>query len=294
LSRASSSSAVIEAAPAKLNLYLHVTGRRTDGFHLLDSLVAFTEAGDVLHAEPAADLSLALDGPFAASLAGDPENLVLRAARALLAHAHGAGAALSLTKNLPIASGIGGGSADAAATLRALARLWPAVKHADLPALAAELGADVPVCLHGTPSFMGGIGEVITPAPRLPPVGVLLVNPLIPLPTPQVFAARARLDQGFSLPAQFAEAPADAEALAGLLGVRRNDLEAPAVGLVPAIATVLEALRATPGCRLARMSGSGASCFALYDDQAVADAASAWIMARHSGWWITPTRLAVA
>lgn len=289
-----SAASVTEAAPAKLNLYLHVVGRRADGYHLLDSLVAFAEHGDELRAAPAADLSLALDGPFAAALAGEADNLVLRAARTLRDKAKGPGAALSLTKNLPVASGIGGGSADAAAALRALCRLW-AASGEGLAELALTLGADVPVCLHGAPSYMGGVGEDIAPAPALPPVGLVLINPLLPLPTPQVFAARARLNAGggFSAPARFTESPRDAEALAACLAGRRNDLEPAAIALMPQIAPVLEALAASPGCRLARMSGSGATCFAIYDDKAVADTAAAWIVRRHSGWWIKPTRLAV-
>jgi 4-diphosphocytidyl-2-C-methyl-D-erythritol kinase len=294
LSPASPTASVTEAAPAKLNLYLHVVGRRADGYHLLDSLVAFAEHGDELRAVPASDLSLALDGPFAAALTGEADNLVLRAARALRDKAKGPGAALTLTKNLPVASGIGGGSADAAAALRALRRLWAASSEG-LADLALTLGADVPVCLQGASAYMGGVGEEIAPAPALPAVGLVLINPLLPLPTPQVFAARAHQNTGagFSSPARFTNPPRTAEALATFLAGRRNDLEPAAITLMPQIATMLEALTASPGCRLARMSGSGATCFAIYDDKAVAEAAAAWIVSRHSGWWIKPTRLAV-
>jgi 4-diphosphocytidyl-2-C-methyl-D-erythritol kinase len=281
---------VVEPARAKLNLYLHVTGRRDDGYHLLDSLVAFAAAGDVLTAAPAESLSLSVDGPFAAALRDEPDNLVLRAARALAAatEAEG-GAALTLTKNLPVASGIGGGSADAAAALRALCRLWNVMPpRAVLDAIAIKLGADVPVCLDGQAAFLGGVGERRDVAPHLPPAGFVLVNPGVPLATPAVFAKRSG---AFSRIARFAEAPRDAEDLAGLLRDRRNDLTDAAVALAPAIRDVLAALQASPGCRLARMSGSGATCFGLYADRAAAMAAAA-ALERQQGWWVLPTALA--
>jgi len=284
---------VVETAPAKLNLYLHVVGRRADGYHLLDSLIAFAECGDVLRAAPAATLSLSVDGPFAAALAGESDNLVLKAARRLAEKNGEAGAAaLSLSKNLPVAAGLGGGSADAAAALKALRRLWRAgIDDATLASIASGLGADVPMCLHGTPTFVQGIGEVLVSAPKLPPAGLVLVNPRIPLPTPQVFAARRG---PFSAPAPFKEAPRDAGELARLLGTRRNDLEAAATEIVPEIAEVLAALAASPGCRLARMSGSGATCFGLYDNTVTAGTTADWLLNRHHGWWIMATRLTVS
>jgi len=282
--------ALVEAAPAKLNLYLHVVGRRADGYHLLDSLVAFTEHGDVVRATPAPRLGLRLDGPFAEGLDGGADNLALKAAAALQARTGAAGAALVLTKNLPVAAGLGGGSADAAATLRALSRLW----HADpgeaaLLEIAATLGADVPVCVRGVPAYFGGIGDELAAAPRLPPAGIVLVHPRIPLPTAQVFAARRG---PFSAPARLSEGPRDAAGLAALLARRRNDLEPAARELVPAIATVLEALGASPGCRLARMAGSGATCFGIYDNPVAAAAAVGWLGARERAWWIQATRFA--
>lgn len=274
----------LEAAPAKLNLYLHVVGKRADGYHRLDSLVVFTATGDTLRVEPADTLSLSIDGPFAAGLSAGDDNLVMKAARALGT----GGARLTLTKNLPVASGIGGGSADAAAALRLLRRHWRLdISDAQLHAIAAALGADVPVCLRAQPAFLGGIGEELTPAPPLPPVGIVLVNPGLPLPTPTVFAARSG---PFSPAARFSEAPRDAASLAALLAERRNDLEAPAIALVPAIATVLAALRATPGCRLARLSGSGATCFGLYDTPETASHAAA-ALARGPHWWVSATHL---
>lgn len=267
-----------EAAPAKLNLYLHVVGRRPDGYHLLDSLAVFADARDVVSAAAAPGLSLALIGRFGAALTAEPDNLVLRAARAL-AEACGvaADAALTLDKMLPVASGIGGGSADAAAALRALIRLWGVTpSDAALRRMALALGADVPVCLDRAPRRMGGIGEVLTPAPALPPFGLLLVNPGLAVATPAVFKARAG---GFSAPAELPSGWADAAAMATDLARLTNDLEAPAIALCPPIATVLAAIRATPGCLLARMSGSGATCFGLYRDAAAARAAAAALRA---------------
>jgi 4-diphosphocytidyl-2-C-methyl-D-erythritol kinase len=271
-----------ETAPAKINLYLHVTGRRADGYHLLDSLVTFAEVGDLLHAEPADSLSLRVDGPFAPALAGEPDNLVLRAARALAAEAGvTAGARLVLEKRLPVASGIGGGSADAAATLRVLCRLWRLTPPAAaLARLATTLGADVPVCLAGRTARMGGIGERLESAPPLPGCGVVLVNPGIAVETAEVFRAR----QGaWSESATLLPAWDDAAAMAADLAQLRNDLEPAAVTLRPVIGDVLADLAATPGCLLARMSGSGATCFALYADSAAARLAAGRI--ERPEWW---------
>jgi 4-diphosphocytidyl-2-C-methyl-D-erythritol kinase len=286
------SDSVVETAPAKLNLYLHVVGRRADGYHLLDSLIAFAECGDVLRAAPASALSLSLQGPFADALSGESDNLVLKAARRLAAEiAVSPSAALVLTKNLPVASGIGGGSADAAAALRALCRLWRVqVDASTLAGIAAGLGADVPVCLHGAPTYMQGIGEVLVPAPKLPQPGLVLINPRIPLPTPKVFAARRG---AFSEPAPFAEPPRDPAALATALAARRNDLEAAAIEIVPAVADVLAALKASPECLLARMSGSGATCFGIYDNAVAAETAARWLLERQKSWWIKATCLTV-
>lgn len=276
-------------APAKINLYLHVLGRRADGYHLLDSLVAFARCGDEVQAAPADALTLELAGPFAADLASEPDNLVLRAARAMAGrYGVNAGAALRLVKNLPVASGIGGGSADAAAALRALARLWRIDDPPGLMDLARSLGADVPACLDGRPCFVGGAGERIDPAPPLPGIGLVLANPRVALATPAVFGARAG---PFSRAARFAAAPADARALVALLQARRNDLTAAATALVPAIGQVLDALAASPGCRLARMSGSGATCFGIYDDPAAARRAAARIAAAQPRWWVQAAAL---
>jgi 4-diphosphocytidyl-2-C-methyl-D-erythritol kinase len=268
-------------AAAKVNLTLRVTGRRADGFHLLDSLVVFAGVGDRVAAEPATGLALTLTGPGAAALQAEPDNLVLRAARAL-ADAAGvpARAALTLEKHLPVASGIGGGSADAAAALRVLDALWGTGLGPDrLRGLAAGLGADVPVCVDSHPMRMRGIGEVLDPVPPLPPFGLLLANPRLALATPAVFKARA---PGFSAPAAYPGSWPDAAALAEWLRPLGNDLEAPAIALCPPIGAVLAAIAAVPGCLLARMSGSGATCFGLFATPGEAARAASGLP---GAWW---------
>jgi 4-diphosphocytidyl-2-C-methyl-D-erythritol kinase len=270
-----------QSAPAKVNLFLHVTGRRADGYHLLDSLVVFAGAADHVTATAASDLTLAVEGPEAGALASEPDNLVLRAAR-VLADAAGLAprAALVLHKALPVASGIGGGSADAAAALRALNRLWGlGWPEARLAEVALPLGADIPACIAARPSRMGGIGEVLAPAPALPGFGILLANPRVALATPAVFGARA---SGFSSAAKLPPRWADASALTRDLAEWRNDLEPPAIALCPMVRDVLAALRALRGCLLARMSGSGATCFGIFAEPAAAQRAAA---ALPQSWW---------
>ncbi|MGE5515573.1 MAG: 4-(cytidine 5'-diphospho)-2-C-methyl-D-erythritol kinase [Bacteroidota bacterium] len=278
-------SAVTVQAPAKVNLTLHVTGKRADGYHLLESLVAFAGIGDTLDLAAADGLSLALAGPTAAGLSAADDNIVLKAARALAAAAGIAPhAAITLTKRLPVAAGIGGGSADAAAALRGLVRLWGLdIAEDDLRALGLTLGADVPVCLAGHPTAMTGVGECLTPAPTLPPAWLVLVNPRRPLSTPAVFKARTG---GFSAPAPLTESPADAHALAVALAARRNDLTQAAITLEPVLADMLALIAAQPGCLLARMSGSGATCFGLFADATTAQPAAAALTAIQPGWWI--------
>lgn len=272
-------------APAKVNLYLHVLGRRADGYHLLDSLVVFAGEGDRIEAAAAEDLRLAVSGPFGADVPAGEDNLVLRAARALAAATgQPARGAIRLEKQLPVASGIGGGSADAAAVLRALVKLWNvSLADGELAGIALGLGADVPMCLHGRPVFVGGIGEDIAEAPALPACALVLANPRIPLPTPQVFRGRTG---PFSASGRFEATPRDAAALAELLARRGNDLTAAAIALVPEVATVLDALSTTPGVLLARMSGSGATCFGLCADLPAAQAAAGVLADQHPGWWI--------
>ncbi len=271
-----------EFAAAKVNLFLHVLGRRADGYHLLDSLVVFPAVGDLLSGEPAETLSLTVEGPFASGLTNEPDNLVLRAARAL-ASAVGVlpRGRLTLSKNLPVASGIGGGSTDAAAALRLLCRLWEVAPATSvLTGIAIQLGADVPVCLAAQASRMGGVGEQLTAAPEFPDCGIVLVNPGVHVATPEVFRARQGM---FSAQAELPATWRDAAAMAADLVKTRNDLQPPAIGLQPVIGEVLAALATTPGCLLARMSGSGATCFGLYADAEAAKWAAAAV--QRPGWW---------
>ncbi|MFV0410958.1 MAG: 4-(cytidine 5'-diphospho)-2-C-methyl-D-erythritol kinase [Paracoccus sp. (in: a-proteobacteria)] len=264
-----------EFAPAKLNLALHVTGQRADGYHLLDSLVVFAGIGDRVSLAPG-PLSLRIEGPFAAGLEAGEDNLCLRAARMA-----GGDAAITLTKNLPVASGIGGGSADAAAVLRGLARLG-----VPLPAQPERLGADIPVCLAGQPARMRGVGELLDPLPPLPDLHLVLVNPRQAVSTPAVFRALPRKDSPAlpDLPASW-----DAAGLIDYLAACRNDLQDPAMVLCPAIGAVLGALEAE-GAALARMSGSGATCFGIFTDARAAGLAACRIGAKHEDWWITVGR----
>jgi len=284
------SESIAVAAPAKLNLFLHVGDRRADGYHDLESLVAFTTCGDEIVLEAADDIALSLSGPFGAELAtGSEENLVLRAARAL-ARSTGAqcGVRIALTKNLPVASGMGGGSADAAAVLRGLVRLWQIEPDRDLlHGIAASLGADVPACLDCVACWMEGKGERVHALPALPNAGVLLVNPGIPLPTAQVFAAiRSRRGLGVTRPEH---AFKDARALVGFLQTTTNDLEAPARVLAPVIGDVLRDLADLPDILLARMSGSGATCFGLFEDERSVRTAGVLLRALHPEWWVSET-----
>jgi 4-diphosphocytidyl-2-C-methyl-D-erythritol kinase len=277
--------AVSEAAPAKLNLCLHVTGRRADGYHLLDSLVVFADVADRVSAAPGEGLSLKVTGPEGAGLAAQPDNLVLRAARALGV----TGAALVLEKHLPLASGIGGGSADAAAALRALARL---TGRALPPAeQVLRLGADVPVCLASRPARMSGIGEVLAPLPPLPPLWAVLANPRVAVPTPQVFAALTRRDNP-PLPDLPVAALASAQSFAVWLAQHtRNDLVAPARRVASILAEVQSALAATPDCLLARMSGSGGTHFGLFASATAAETAARSLSDAHPGWWVVSGKI---
>lgn len=279
---------ITEAAPAKINLYLHVTGRRDDGYHLLDSLVVFADIGDRIAALPSETISLAYSGPFSDALPEPESNLVLKAARRLAEHfAIKKGAALTLAKNLPVASGIGGGSADAAAVIRALIRLW--ALPADDPGvmeIALSLGADVPVCLIGRPAVMRGIGEDLSLLTAFPSLPLVLVNPGVAVSTPMVFKARTG---PFSCSLSW---PADTNTVASALttlALASNDLQAPATALSPEIGTVLAALEAEPGVRLARMSGSGATCFAVTDSDTTAQAVVQALQIKHPDWWVRHT-----
>ena len=263
---------IVEKAPAKLNLALHVRARRADGYHELETLFAFVEFGDEVKVAAAEADSFTVTGPFAVGLAGEGDNLVTRAA-ARFAERFGGGAhAITLDKHLPVASGIGGGSADAAATLRALGRLHGVAVEAMFE-IAAELGSDVPACLLGRSAIGRSRGERLEPVSGMPGTPVLLVNPGVAVSTAEVFRRWDGVDRG----------PLGATPLAG-----RNDLEAPAREIAPSIGEVLALLAAQPGVTLARMSGSGATCFALFESDAACEAAA---RAMRPAWWAQPTRL---
>jgi 4-diphosphocytidyl-2-C-methyl-D-erythritol kinase len=273
-----------EHAPAKINLALHVTGRRADGYHLLESLAVFTEFGDRLTVAPAAEDSFAVTGPFAALVPVDAGNLVIRARDALRAldAAAAARVAITLEKNLPIASGIGGGSSDAAAALRALSRHWRMV--ADLAALSLKLGADVPMCLSARSLIARGIGEMLKPV-SLPSLSLVLVNPGVAVSTPEVFRALANRENPALPPLPLA---LDAASVLDWLRTTRNDLEAPAKALAPVIGDALDALDRS-GAQFTRMSGSGATCFGLFESGAAAEAAAASIRINNPGWFVAAT-----
>lgn len=276
---------VREFAPAKVNLFLHIGAKREDGFHALESLVVFARAGDELVLTRAGDLSLTLDGPYAGVLAQDADNLVLRAARALQAEAGVShGAHIALTKTLPVASGIGGGSSDAAAALRGLNRLWETgLPDEALRAIGAAIGSDVPVCVAPQASWMAGRGEEVEALPGIPRAPMVLVNPNVPVPTGAVFRALTdRRGTGLAFPPPMESL----EALVSYLEMTGNDLEPPARALAPEVGMVIDVLAASQGARLARMSGSGATCFALFETEAAAEDAAAAIEDAHPQWWV--------
>lgn len=277
-----------QAAPAKINLALHVTRRREDGYHDLQSLVVFADVTDELEAAPANTDTLAITGPFAAGLSTGESNLVSRAVAAFRARwpdAVPAGLAMRLRKNLPVASGIGGGSADAAAALRLLAQQSTTpIRLADLAELAARLGADVPACLVSMPLVARGVGEILSPLPAFPECHLVLVNPLVPVATPDVFRRLLKKDNPAMPPLP---EPMTRPAQLGIwLGETRNDLEAPAVELVPEIGRIIARLGKAPGCILARMSGSGATVFGLFGSSAQAHQAAHELRAVTPDHWI--------
>ncbi|QGP78481.1 4-(cytidine 5'-diphospho)-2-C-methyl-D-erythritol kinase [Sphingobium sp. CAP-1] len=278
---------LVEIAYAKVNVALHVRARRDDGYHALESLFVFAQDGDRLEAQASDDgaIDLVIDGPFGGGLEAGPANLVVRAARALQSYlGDQRGAAIRLTKNLPVASGIGGGSADAAATLRLLARLWDVrIEAGELAGLALELGSDVPACVASVTQLVTGRGEHLArhAVDGLEGMPMLLVNPGVGVSTVSVFAGWDRQDRG----------ALDAGSFDALIAGGRNDLEMPAMAVAPVIGDVLAALAGAKGVRLARMSGSGATCFALFDaDEAMARAADA-IRWTQPGWWVMETRI---
>ncbi len=285
---------LVESAPAKVNLTLRVLGRRADGYHEIESLVAFAGLGDGVSLSPGAGLALTVRGPSAGQAGGGEDNLVFKAARALATRLPGIHlGAFALDKQLPVAAGLGGGSADAAAALRLLARAnGLALDDPRLFEAARETGADVPVCLDPMPRVMRGIGEILSEPLDLPPLPAVLVNPGVALATKLVFA-------GWT-PAVAEYDPCDPAAIAKLTGredllqflMRQpNDLEFSAIALAPAVAEVLHALRGLPGRRLTRMSGSGATCFALFASAAHAIEAANALRAKYPHWWVRATAL---
>ncbi len=289
---------VIMPAPAKVNLYLHITGRRDDGYHMLDSLVAFADDGDDVRVKPSDRFSFTIDGLFAGAFDAaardegpDSANLVVRAVRGLAALlGREPAAAVHLTKNLPLAAGLGGGSADAAAAIKALLKLWE-IDPAAVPGFDAfllSLGADVPVCWPDRAVRVTGIGEECTPVDDIPPLAAILVNPGLACPTPDVFA---RYQGPFTAPLPGDIGPAFRDDPVAFLTRQDNDLSDAACAIVPAIAAVLAALGGQDGCRLARLSGSGASCFGLFDDLAMAQNAAQTLAAQQPGWWVQAVML---
>lgn len=288
---------LVENAPAKVNLTLRVLGRRADGYHEISSLVVFADLADRLSLMPGRELTLSVGGPRAASAGANADNLVLKAARALAAQLPGIVAgAFDLEKNLPAAAGIGGGSADAAAALRLLARVNKLPN--DDPRLydaARSTGADVPVCLDPRPRLMGGIGEKLSPPLKLPPLFAVLINPSAAVPTKDVFAAwTPNANAAPPLDLAAVEKIETGTGLLELLARDANDLEGPAVKLAPIIAEALAALRACDGCRLARMSGSGATCFGIFYSREAAQAAALALCAKYPRWWVKPCTLGAA
>ncbi|WP_273793372.1 4-(cytidine 5'-diphospho)-2-C-methyl-D-erythritol kinase [Brucella anthropi] len=283
--------AVTRLAPAKINLALHVTGRRDDGYHLLDMLVVFARYGDIIRVEIAEKDSFAVSGPFAKGIPLDGGNLVIKAREALREHAQAAltPVAIHLEKNLPIASGIGGGSSDAAATLLALDELWGLdLGFEQLAKIGLALGADLPMCLHGaskgTPLAARGIGEDLTPIAELPALPMLLINDGTAVATPDVFRALDKRDH----PALHLASYSDVKSVCTYLQTTRNDLLDPALKLAPRIGDKLDLLRAS-GSLYAQMSGSGATCYAIFEDMAVTERAATHLSAERPDWFVIAT-----
>jgi 4-diphosphocytidyl-2-C-methyl-D-erythritol kinase len=283
-------------APAKINLTLEVGAPRADGLHPLQSIVTFADVGDVIEARAADALSLSIKGEFAADLSANDNNLVLRAARALAAAAGIAsrGAALTLEKDLPVASGIGGGSSDAAATLHALNALWGlGFTPAHLSEIARPLGADVPICVAGTPAYMTGAGETWSPL-TLPSFAAVLVNPLKPLPTPDVYRKFDTMNLGASFTERAPPSLATRDTALAAIIMSGNDLDAPARALMPELSAVTETLRADSRALYVGLSGSGATMFALTQNSDAAAAMAEDIQKARPDWWVAETVLSGA
>lgn len=270
-------------APAKINLFLHITGKRADGYHTLQSLMAFADVGDDLEFFAHEDFHVEVKGPFAGALPEEKDNLIYKAAR-LLSEAYKTPlrGKIILTKNLPVASGIGGGSADAATALKGLARLWN-LPDDRLFDIARRLGADVPACLHGGMVWAEGIGERLTPVPDIP-LHLVLVNPLIPTATAAVFK---NFPGGFSPPMRMQSMTMND------LKKCRNDLTVAAIAVTPEISNVLTALADTEHCLLHRLSGSGATCFGIYESAEAARTTAATLKENYPAWWVVSARIVI-
>lgn len=282
-------------APAKVNLFLHIGAKRPDNYHELKSLVVFASVGDTVTVEPSKAMSLSVTGDYGSGLETDSTNLVLKSAHALMQWAKTNGHAtppvhLTLEKSLPIASGIGGGSSDAAATLHLLTSHWKLPLHLqDLSDIGASIGADVPVCLRASPSIMSGIGEVIEQAPSFPEFALVLVNPNLSVPTATVFQALRARSGAYSpnWPGKFS----NLREFVAIIDRTANDLAPPAKSLAPVLMRVEQSLVSTQGCLLARMSGSGATCFGIYPTLQAATSAARQIRAQYENWWVTEASL---
>lgn len=271
---------IILNAPAKINLYLHITGKKPNGYHLLDSLVVFSDIGDVITIEASSQFSLTCDGPFAQNLPKNPDdNLIYKTVKVMADHINQPpNVAINLTKNLPIAAGIGGGSSDAATVLKGLAKIWGITDINVLHNIGLSLGADIPACLFKQPCFMRGIGGEIIPADNIPSMSLILINPNVPLSTPDVFQNRSA---PFSKMATFNSAH-----FIDALSKTTNDLQHSACQLAPEVQQVLDSLNKQKGCVFSRMSGSGATCFALFNTSKDATGAVLKLKSQHPNWWI--------
>lgn len=280
-------------ATAKVNLTLHLTGRRADGFHILDSLIGFTGITDKLSFAPAHEIRLSISGPEAAGVEPNDHNLVVRAAKLIQSHTGTTqGAAITLEKNIPVAAGLGGGSADAAATIAGCLKLWGQKNTPQIgdDVLAAKLGADVPVCRYGKPAKVGGIGETIVPAGVWPSTWLVLVNPRVPLSTADVFKA---YDGHFRTPTQDSFSGGLFPDFIEFLSRQGNDLTDAACAAAPIVLEVLRDLTDLPDCALARMSGSGPTCFGLFETQDEAERTARLLTQNRQKWWVCATPLHV-
>jgi 4-diphosphocytidyl-2-C-methyl-D-erythritol kinase len=277
-------------APAKINLFLHITGKRDDGYHLLQSVMVFVDLGDDMEFAPHDSLFLDVEGPFAGDMPDPHENLVCRAAQMLAAeYKVPVQGRVTLAKKLPVASGIAGGSSDAATALLGFARLWGLPDEKDrLQKIAQRLGADVPACLYRRPVWAEGIGEKLMGLPDMPQIHFVLANPMVATPTPEVFR---RFGAKFSAPIQFSGRRKAASEWIADLKIYRNDLTDAAAEVTPQIKEVLASLRATSGCHFSRLSGSGATCFGVYDHPETAMAAVHQLKQKHPRWWVAAAGL---